>query len=138
MMRNLCLLIFCCFLTSCHNNTGNNAPGKDEPDLTALTTKKFMLDRGPGALRYLDSLYRAQKNKTPYIQAGRYMSLAMYSIDNSQAEKAITYVDSAIAIIDKQDLTRSRLEKLLFCGTRFKRQPLFCQRKLCRGHRQFF
>jgi signal transduction histidine kinase len=126
-MRNIYLLAFCCFLAACHNNAGNNAPGKDEPDLTALTNKKFMLDRGPGALNYLDSLYRAQKNKTPYIQAGRYMSLANYSIDNSQAGKAITYVDSAIAIIDKQDLSSAAWKNYYFSAHVLKGNRFFAK-----------
>ena len=103
-MRSLYLLIFCCFLTACHNNVENNAPGKDEPDIMRLTTRKFILNRDRGVLPYIDSLYRAQKTKTPYIQTGRYMALANYNLDNYGSGKAIAYVDSAIAIVDRQDL----------------------------------
>ena len=126
-MRNSYLIIFCCLLTACHNKAGNNDPVKDEPDLTVLTTRKFMLDRSPGALHYLDSLYRAQKHKTPYLRAGRYMSLANYSIYNSRAEKAIAYADSAIAIIDKQDLSSVAWKNYYFSAHVLKGNRFFAK-----------
>src|ERR1700743_3819369 len=103
-MRKFYLFAFFCLLAACHKNTGNNDPGKDEPDLMSLTTRRFTVQRNPRILRYLDSLYRAQKIKTPYIKAGRYMALANNRLDNFRPDKAIIYVDSAIAIIVKQDL----------------------------------
>src|ERR1700744_553807 len=128
MMRTIYLLCFCLFFAACTNNAGQRAPGKSEPDLMALTTRKFILNRDRGVLPYIDSLYRAQKNKTSYIQAGRYMALADYNLDNSQPGKANAYVDSAIAIVDKQDLSSFAWKNYYFSAHSLKGLIFFGKR----------
>jgi signal transduction histidine kinase len=121
-MRNFYLLLFCCFLAAC-NNASKYAVGEKKIDLLALTDRMSVVDRQK-MLRYADSVYRAQKEKTPYLQAGRLMAYSNYYDLAGSFQKAAPYTDSAIAIIDRQNLTDSSWARYYFAA-HIKKANLF-------------
>jgi len=56
-------------------------------------------------LPYIDSMYNAQKVKTTYLQAGRWICYAHNYLQNNNLKKSAAYADLAIAIINRQDLS---------------------------------
>jgi len=55
-------------------------------------------------LHYADSLYNAQKIKSPYSKAGRLIAFSNYYDLNNDSQRGFAYNDSAIAIIDQENL----------------------------------
>jgi len=70
-------------------------------------TDKLTILHRQKILPFVDSVYRTQREKDPYLRAWRYRAYA----DNYQRQglylSANTYADSAIAIIDRQNLSDS-------------------------------
>jgi len=122
-LRSFLLLVFCCFTAAC-NNTSNKVKGENQIDLLALTDRMSVVNR-PAMLRYADSLYNAQKYKSPYITAGRYMAYSNYYDLHNLSVKALLYTDSAIRIIDRQDLSDSLWTRYYFAAHVKKAHTLF-------------
>jgi len=76
-------------------------------------------------LHYADSLFKAQKYKSPYITAGHYMAYSNYYDLHILPLKALRYTDSAIAIIDRQNLDDSLWVRYYFAAHVKKAHTLF-------------
>src|SRR6185437_6120719 len=104
-LRNFFLFVFCCFAASC-NNTPKPTIDQKEFDLLRQTDKLTVMQRQK-IVPFVDSVYRTRKEKDPYLRAWRYRAYA----DDYQRKglylNANLYADSAIAIIDKQNLSDS-------------------------------
>jgi signal transduction histidine kinase len=103
--RNFFLLLFCCFLASC-NNGPKSTIDKKELDLLRQTDKLTVLHRQK-ILPFVDSVYRTQKEKDPFLRVWRYRAYADAYQRNGFYPSSILYADSAIAIIDQQNLSDS-------------------------------
>ena len=101
--RSFYLIIFCCFITAC-NNSVKHAAAKKEADLYVLTDNITAIGDPRKVLPYIDSVFNAQKSKTPYLRAGRLMAYANYYYRIGLYPKGVPYIDSATAILDVQNL----------------------------------
>jgi len=115
--------VLCWLFLACN---GGNKSGveKGETDILALTDKMSVINR-PNMLRYADSLYNAQKNKSPFMTAGHYMAYSNYYDLHILPLKALIYTDSAIAIIDRQNLDDSLWIRYYFAAHVKRAHTLF-------------
>ena len=103
--REFFLLVFCCLIASCTEKPVHTI---DKKELDLLReTNKLIIVRRQGILHYVDSVYRTKKNKDPYLRTWRLGAYADYCLRKGINEKANEYADSALAIINRQDLTDS-------------------------------
>ncbi|WP_295793720.1 tetratricopeptide repeat-containing sensor histidine kinase [Mucilaginibacter sp.] len=115
-------LTFCVF--SACNNSQKQTEAEKQIDLLAPTDRLSIVAREK-MLPYADSVYRAQKHKTPYLKAGRLMAYSNYYDLKAQYAQSTPYVDSAIAIIANQDLTDSTWTNYYFAANIHKAVLLF-------------
>jgi len=113
-LQNCRLLIFCFFLAAC-KNAGKPAELHKDIDLLALTDKMSVVNR-PKMLHYADSLYNAQKYKSPYVMAGHYMAYSNFYDLSNASKRSLLYTDSAIAIIDRENLKDSTWARYYFAA----------------------
>ncbi len=103
--RNFFLLSFYFLTAACHD-ASKSTIDKKELDLLRQTDKLTIIHR-QRILTFVDSVYRTQKEKDPYLRAWRYRAYA----DNYQHKglyaRANLYADSAIKIIEQQNLSDS-------------------------------
>jgi signal transduction histidine kinase len=103
--RNIYVLLFCCFLAAC-NTVERKPESENKIDILVLADKLSVIARDK-MLVYADSVYNAQKDKTPYLKAGWLMAHANYYNHKELYPKAAIYADSAIVIIERQNLNDS-------------------------------
>ncbi|BAU54939.1 tetratricopeptide repeat-containing sensor histidine kinase [Mucilaginibacter gotjawali] len=83
--------------------------------MLALTDRMSVIDR-PKMLHYADSMYYAQKNKSHFLEAGHFMAYSNYYDLTNVPKKSLLYTDSAIAIIDKENLSDSSWARYYFAA----------------------
>jgi len=110
-----CYLPFFCFLFAACGNPGKPAESRKGIDLLALTDRMSVINRAQ-MLHYADSIFAAQKNKSPYLKAGRLMAYSNYYDLNNVFKRSILYTDSAINIIDRQNLSDSAWARYYFAA----------------------
>jgi signal transduction histidine kinase len=103
----VCVLLSCCAIILRKALKKPAGPGGKQINLMLLTNKISITGDRHNVLPYIDSVYKAQKNKTPYLQAGRLMCYADNYYKTGLYHQAIPFANAAIAIINNQNLSDS-------------------------------